>query len=223
MTIRRDVERLEQTGSLRRHLGKVLKGASSSFEPPFPLRIETNSSEKIAIAQEISRQIDDLETIILDGGSTGIAIAKELQNRNLTVCTPSLRVAEVLKNFQGIRLIVTGGFVRRGEESLIGMPAISTLRELRFDTYVMTASGVTPSQGCTEWNVDDAAVKKVALEVSQRTILAADSSKFQKMAFAKVCDLSSINLVITDTNLDANTKTEIEKICPAVFVATPGL
>ena len=201
MTVRRDLERLERSGALRRAHGRVIRGASGSYEPPFAVRTERQAAEKLAIAREVAGLLSDRETVVLDGGSTGVAIARELLDRELTVCTPSLRVADVLRLAPGIRLMVTGGIMRRGEESLVGPSAVATLEGHRFDTYLMTVSGLDARAGCTEWNVDDAIIKRTALSVSTRCIVAADSTKFGSTAFAKGCGLDAITTVVSDTSL----------------------
>lgn len=201
MTVRRDLERLERGGALRRVQGRVVRGVSGSYEPPFAIRAERRAVEKSLIAKVIASKIVDRETVVLDGGSTGVAIARALIDRELTICTPSLRVADVLRGAPNIRLMVTGGIVRRGEETLVGPTATATLEAHRFDTYVMTVSGLDVSAGCSEWNVDDATVKRVALQVSTRCIVAADSAKFGATAFAWVCDLAAVTSVVTDAGL----------------------
>ena len=203
MTVRRDLERLERGGALRRAHGRAIKGASGSYEPPFAVRTERQASEKQAIAREVASLLSDRETVVLDGGSTGVAIARALLDRELTVCTPSLRVADVLRDAPGIRLMVTGGIMRRGEESLVGPSAVATLEGHRFDTYIMTVSGIDAQAGCTEWNVDDAIIKRAALTVSTRCVVAADSTKFGSTAFARVCGLDAVTTLVSDTLLSA--------------------
>ena len=145
--------------------------------------------------------VNDRETIILDGGSTGVAIAKQLVDRELTICALSFRVADVLRSAPKIQLMVIGGFVRKGEESLVGPIALDTLANYHFDQMIMTASGLDLAQGITEWNSDDAAVKRAAQSASTKTIVAADSSKFGVKAFAKVCNLEEVSLLVTDNGI----------------------
>jgi DeoR/GlpR family transcriptional regulator of sugar metabolism len=219
MTVRRDLERLERTGAVRRSRGRAIKGASGSFEPPFAVRTERQAVEKQLIAREVAGMLSDRETVILDGGSTGVAIARELVDRELTVCTPSLRVADVLREAPDIRLMLTGGIMRRGEESLVGPSAVATLEAHRFDTYIMTVSGLDPQQGCTEWNVDDAVIKRVALQVSSRCIVAADSTKFGFTAFARVCGLDAISTVVSDSSLREDFREKLALSGATVLIA----
>jgi DeoR/GlpR family transcriptional regulator of sugar metabolism len=219
MTVRRDLERLERGGALRRAHGRAIKGASGSYEPPFAVRTERQAAEKLLIAREVAGLLADRETVVLDGGSTGVAIARELLDRELTVCTPSLRVADVLRQAPNIRLMLTGGIMRRGEESLVGTSAVATLEEHRFDTFVMTVSGLDPQAGCTEWNVDDAIIKRVALQVSTRCIVAADSTKFGATAFARVCGLGAVSMVVSDASLSDVYREKVALTGVAVHIA----
>jgi DeoR/GlpR family transcriptional regulator of sugar metabolism len=219
MTVRRDLDRLEQSGAIRRAHGRAVKGASGSYEPPFGVRSERQVAEKQLIAREVASLLADRETVVLDGGSTGVAIARELVTRELTVCTPSLRVADVLRGAPDIRLMLTGGIMRRGEESLVGPSAVATLQEHRFDTYIMTVSGLDARQGCMEWNLDDAIIKRVALQVSTRQIVAADSTKFGATAFARICGLDAVSMVVSDHALSDSNRERIALAGPTVIIA----
>ena len=80
---------------------------------------------------------------------------------------------------------------------------MATLEGHRFDTYIMTVSGIDAQAGCTEWNVDDAIIKRAALTVSTRCVVAADSTKFGSTAFARVCGLDAVTTLVSDTLLSA--------------------
>ena len=203
MTIRRDLAQLETEGLLRRTHGGAARTASGSFEPPFALRARLHLDAKRAIAADIAGRLIDGQTVVLDGGSTGAVIAEAITGRNLTVCALNMRVAEILSSSPNTRVMVPGGLIRPGELSLTGPAAERTLADHRFDTYVMTVSAVDASAGLTEWNVEDAAVKRAALASSSRCIVACDSSKFGQTAFARIAALDAADLIVTDPSLDA--------------------
>jgi len=203
MTIRRDLVDLEAAGAISRVHGGAVIPSGSSHEPPFGARARLNAASKAAIAGEVSSLIEDNSTVFLDGGSTGLAIAQALLRRTMTVCTPSFRVADALKAAGGIRLMMTGGVMRPREQSFTGSSAIEMIRNHRFDWYVMTVSGLDLEAGCTEWNLDDAAVKQAALASARRSIVAADSSKIGAVAFARVCPIERVNVVVTTADADS--------------------
>ena len=136
MTIRRDLAQLEAEGLLRRTHGGATRTASGSFEPPFALRARLHPDAKRAIAAEVADRLADGQTVVLDGGSTGAAIAEAIAGRNLTVCALNMRVADILASSPNTRVMVPGGLIRPGELSLTGPAAERTLADHRFDTYV---------------------------------------------------------------------------------------
>ncbi len=203
MTIRRDLAQLEADGLLRRSHGGAVRIQSGSFEPPFALRSRLNLAAKRAIAVATAAEIVDGQTIILDAGTTGTAVAEALVGRHITVCALNLQAAAILATSPETTVMVPGGQIRHGEQSFVGAAAERTLLDFRFDLFVMTVSAIDVSAGITEWNVEDAAVKRAALSVSARCIVACDSSKFGLTAFARVAGLDHIDLIISDDELDA--------------------
>lgn len=201
ITIRRDLEELERVGSLRRVRGGAVPALSGSYEPPFTMRLSMRTAEKRRIGTVAAGLVADGDTVIIDAGTTSMELAQALVGRtDLTVATPSLRIAEVLRDQPGIRLLVTGGFVRAGEWSLVGEPVEQTFKAFRFDTAFLTIGGVDLVAGLTEYNVDDARVKRAALGSATRTVTLADSTKLGKVAFARVCGTDGFDVLVTDTD-----------------------
>lgn len=198
MTVRRDVQQLVEAGLAVQTRGSVSPSARGSFEPPFALRAHLNVEAKRRIASAVADGVQDGQTIILDGGSTGLAIAEALVGRGITVCTMNLRAAEVLSRNSATRVMLPGGFLRAGELTLTGDEATHLFERYRFDAYIMTASGVDLAGGVTEWNAEDAAVKRAALHAAGRAVLACDASKFGRRAFAVVCSVADVESMVTD-------------------------
>lgn len=219
MTIRRDLARLEDDGALRRVRGGATRIPGGSYEPPFMVRTRQRIAEKEAIARGVAAEILNGHTIVLDGGTTGLAVAHALLDKVVTVCPLSLRIADVLVNSPTIRVMLPGGLIRPGEQSLVGAEAIESLRHHVFDVFVMTASGMSSRTGFTEWNEDDAAVKRAGLASARRCVVACDSSKFGESAFARVADLVDVDLIVTDAGLSEETRREVEAAGTPVRIA----
>jgi DeoR/GlpR family transcriptional regulator of sugar metabolism len=199
MTVRRDLEALEREGALKRVHGGAISAVSTSYEPPFALRAQRSVAAKERIGRAAAGLLREGETVILDVGTTSVQVAHSLVGRrNLTVVTPSLRAAGLLGDEPGIRLIVTGGVVRPGERSLVGDYAERAFADLRFDTFVMGVGGIEAEAGLTEFNLDDARVKRAAIARAQRCLVAADSSKLGRVAFARICALDAVDVLVTD-------------------------
>lgn len=204
ITVRRDLSNLEASGALRRVYRGATRMASGSYEPPFPVRSRRNVAAKGAIAAVVHELVDDGQTVVLDAGTTGVAIGERLIDRRVTICAPSLRIAQVLASSPFARVMMTGGIVRPGEQSLVGSAAVRTLQDHHFDLYIMTVSGTHAAHGFTEWNSEDAEVKRAALKSASRCIVACDSSKLGHTAFARVCDLDAVDMLVTDDGASAD-------------------
>lgn len=199
MTVRRDLEALEREGVLKRVHGGAITAISRSYEPPFAARAKINVEVKERIGRLAASLLAEGETAILDVGTTTLEVARALRGRrNLTILTPSLRAAQLLANEPGIRLMVTGGLARPGELSLVGDLAERAFVDLRFDTFVMGVAGIEADAGLTEYNLDDARVKRSALAGARRCVVVADSSKLGKVAFARICSLDPVDVLVTD-------------------------
>jgi DeoR/GlpR family transcriptional regulator of sugar metabolism len=199
MTVRRDLSALEGRGALIRLHGRAVVLVSRSYEPPFDVRVESARSAKENIGTVCADLIAEGETLVLDVGTTTLAVARALKGRrNITVLTPSLPIANLLAEEPGIRVMLTGGVIRHGERSLIGELAAASFREYRFDTVVLGVGGIDAVDGLTEYNVDDARVKRAAIENARRMIVVADATKLGRVAFVRICPIERVDMLITD-------------------------
>lgn len=199
MTIRRDLVDLEKEGLVRRVHGGAVSARGRSFEPSFLIRETQHKEQKEMIGRTAADLVADGDSIALDIGSTTLQIAINLLGRhNLTVITPSLNIANVLVNQPDIRLILPGGIVRHGELSLTGDLAKRSLEGLFVDRLFLGVGAIDSEIGLTEYNWDDALVKQAMVKCAKEVIVVADSSKFQKVAFARVAALSSVHILITN-------------------------
>jgi DeoR/GlpR family transcriptional regulator of sugar metabolism len=198
MTVRRDLEALERSGGLRRVHGGAVSLFLSAEETPYGIRALESSGAKAAIGATAASLLAEGETVILDGGTTAMEVARALRNRRMTVMPLGLRPIFELHECPGVRLMLPGGEVRPGELSLIGSLTESAFSELRFDTFVMGSCGIDGKAGITTHLLAEAAVKRAAAKASQRVIVLADSTKLGRVAFGHVCDLDEIDIVLTD-------------------------
>lgn len=199
MTVRRDLMQLEREGLIKRTHGGAILATPSSFEPPYAVRAQKAVEAKLRIGKLAASLVADGETVILDVGTTTAEVAKELRGcRNLTVFTPSLHIATILAEEPGINVILSGGTLRKGEGSLIGDLARRAFDELIFDIFIMGIAGIHSEIGLTEYNLQDSQTKRAALKAARRCIVVADSSKLGRVAFAKICGLDQIDVLVTD-------------------------
>lgn len=199
MTVRRDLSRLEHEGLVRRVYGGAVSTRGRSFEPPFVIRETKNKKEKEIIGKIASTLISDGDSIALDVGTTTIEVAKQLSRfHNLTVITPNLHIVNLLSNKKEIRLILPGGILRSGELSLTGEIAVKNIEQFFVDKLFLGIGAIDKDAGLTEYNLDDAVIKKALIKNAREVIVVADSSKFDKIAFSFVAGLESINYLVSD-------------------------
>jgi DeoR/GlpR family transcriptional regulator of sugar metabolism len=202
MTVRRDLESLERSGGLRRVHGGAASVFLSAEETPYGIRAFECSDAKVAIGAAAASLLADGETVILDGGTTAMEVARALRSRRLTVMPLALRPVFELHESPDIKLLLPGGEVRPGELSLTGSLTESSFSQLRFDTCVMGPCGIDAKAGMTTHFLAETAVKRAAARSAQRVIAVADSSKLGRVAFGHVCDLDEIDIVLTDAGAD---------------------
>lgn len=208
MTIRRDLQELERAGLVRRVHGGATRSLGRAYEPPFRAREARGLEMKRAIGRAAADLVDHGDAIALDVGSTVLALVPELAGtaHNLTVVTASLRVAlEVAATFaleQDLRLILTGGVVRAEELSMTGQMAVSAFASIRVDKAFVGVGGLNPLEGATEFNLEDAEVKRRMIASARQVIVLADSTKLGRTCFAEVCPSERIHVLVTDTGAD---------------------
>jgi DeoR/GlpR family transcriptional regulator of sugar metabolism len=202
VTIRQDLEKLENEGSItREHGGAYLNNMDLNVRN-FSLQNQENLAEKMMIAHKALEFIEDGDTIILDSGSTTTELAKIITGfRNLTVITNALNIALILGAESGITLIVTGGEFKAPTLSLTGQKAADFFQNLHVDKLFLATAGVSLKSGLTYPGISDLCVKRAMIESANETYLLADSSKIGKNAFASLGALSLINYLITDSGI----------------------
>lgn len=205
MSVRRDLILLEKKGYLWRTHGGAINTWGRNYEPPLFLNLpprDLNKDEKKGIAKAAAELVQAGDFIALDLGTTTLEIAKFLmQKQDITVVTPNFQAASVLVNAPKIRVIITGGILRPGELSMVGEVAESVFDKYFVDKFFIGAACVDVSYGVTNFNLDEARLKRSMIKSSKSTILVADSSKFSKRAFTKVCSIDDIDLLITDSKI----------------------
>lgn len=201
MTIRRDLEALEEQGVLRRVAGGgAISLVDKAKEPSFASRIHAASTGKAHIGQVVATRLSRHETVYFDGGSTALASARAVRGRGLklTVLTPSLLVALELAEEPETTVFVLGGKLRSGEMLTLSPETSQDLNNFNVDTYVMGAAGVHPVKGITDYDPLEVALKKAAIKQADRVLLAIDMSKLDRVLLARIAGLEDIDLVVTD-------------------------
>jgi|SRR5690554_742808 len=210
VTIRKDLSELEEKGLLKRTHGGAIR-VDLLFEPAYDEKITANLAQKEQIAQEAVEEIKHGEIILLDAGTTTMAIAKALPiDMDITVATNALNIAQELVS-KGLRTILIGGEIRK-TMAAVGPVSVSTLRKYYFNRLFLGTNGFSLEEGLTTPSPDEAEVKAVMVQQSQYKYLVSDSSKYNRISFAKFGDLQDVNTIITDSEITAEAEQEIRNL-----------
>ena len=204
-TIRKDLNQLESMGLLDRvHGGAVLKNTGNGVFPIERRKLQ-NVAEKQRIGAAALTLVADGDTLIIDGGTTTIELAKLLGDKKLLIMVSDLKIAVELMDKPNINLYVAGGHLRReGAYTLIGRDTERIFEKYQAKKLFLATSALDFDAGLSVLNSDEAEVKKAMLSAAKEVICLVDYSKFHHVAFAPVCPLEKIHTLITDNRLPQN-------------------
>lgn len=205
-TIRRDLEFLEKEGLLKRvYGGAVLENVDGS-ELTANDRKSKFVEEKKEIGEIAAKYVKEGQSISLDVSTTNLEFAKAVKKvvKRLTVLTNSLEIAAELSSMDNYTIILAGGVLRNKELCIVGDMSEKFIDSFHIDTAFVSMSGISLNCGLTDYGIGEVQVKKKMMEVAQKKIVLADSSKFDVVSLLKVCELDKVDTIITDSNLNIN-------------------
>lgn len=216
-TIRRDLDELaEQRLLVRTRGGAVPQGVS--YELPLRYKSSRHASEKQRIAAAVAGLVHEGEVVGLNGGTTTTEVARALALRfgtgraethgaspapALTVVTNALNIAGELAVRPQIKIVVSGGVARPQTYELVGPLAAGVLDEVVLDVAVLGVDGVDPELGVMAHHEDEAAISRLFAEHASRVVVVTDSSKMGRRAFARICGLDRVDVLVTDAAIPA--------------------
>ncbi len=212
VTIRKDLKILEEKGALYRTHG--------SASPANPHAGDRNATEKEKIKPDEKRKIGEIATkliekndsIIINSGSTICAFAEQIEPKDgLTIVTASLKATMILSEKEPINVIQLGGIFRKKSVSVIGRYAQSFLKDITCSKLFLGVDGFDIDLGVTTSNLEEAELNKAMMDVVSKIIILADSSKFGKKGFGKICDVDKIDVIITDSGISSSMIKQIEE------------
>lgn len=202
-TIRRDLDKLDKDGLATKSYGGAVIKENTNIDLPFNVRKKKNVSGKQKIADLVANLIKDGEHIILDASTTAVFIAKAIKEKeHLTVVTNSIEIMIELSDISDWNIISSGGSLKEGYLALVGPRANEGLSTFNVEKSIMSCKGLDVEKGITDGNEQFSEAKRVMLKAAGKNILAVDSSKFDTIAFSKVCDLCDIDILVTDEKPD---------------------
>ena len=200
-TIRRDLLFLEKEAYIKRTHGGAMYDNLRSREKEYQTRTQRNFAEKRAIAALVAEKINNGDTLALNTGTSTLEVAKALKNRNnLTIVTNSLDVAIELVENDSNNVYLVGGRLRKSGRGLSGAACCEEIRQYQVDKAIISIGGISEKAGVTEYHVEEAAVTRAMVDISNTVMALCDYSKFNEIAFNKICDYKAVQMVFTDWN-----------------------
>jgi DeoR/GlpR family transcriptional regulator of sugar metabolism len=204
VSIRRDLERLENLGLLKRVHGGAVAIPQVSLGTSHTAKMRSHMEAKERIGQAAARMIQAGDRLIFDSGTTVAQVAQHipgdlLNTGNLTAITASLPIVQALGSWKGVHLILLGGIFLADYEIVVGPQTIANLEDLHADKVFLGTDGLTFSNGVTTANLLEAEVDRVMVSVSTEIIVVADSSKIGLIGLTTILPLNRIDKLITDS------------------------
>lgn len=217
VTIRSDLEALEQQGTLRRNRGGAVTNPAARFAPAFQERSSVNRSAKKAIGKAAARLIQDGDWVLLDAGSTTLCAADHLKNRHLTVAVNSVYSANKLVDAPGVDLILIGGLLYRPSLSFVGTLASAHLEQFHFDRLLLGVNGVAAS-GLSMNNCVEVDVKRMMISCADQVIVLADASKLGLKSLARIAPLQCVHTLVTEASASQDVLNALQEAHPSLEV-----
>ena len=217
-TIRRDLDQLAEQQMLTRTHGGA-RPSSVSYDLPLRYKAAKRASEKHRIAKAAAALVAPGAVVGLNGGTTTTEVARALAARSdlgsatdrpaITVVTNALNIANELIVRRNVKIVVTGGVARPQSYELIGPLATRLLAELAIDQLYLGVDAISAQRGATAHHEGEANINQLMVHRAREVIVVADSSKLGRHAFARICAIGEVDILVTDTAADTDAVADI--------------
>jgi DeoR family transcriptional regulator of aga operon len=218
-TVRRDLDELARQQMLTRiRGGAVAQGVT--YDLPLRYKSERHPSEKQRIAAVAAGLVRPGQITGLNGGTTTTEVARALATRSdlnsqvpspaVTVVTNALNIATELAVRQHIKIVTTGGVARPQSYELTGPLATGVLEQVALDVAILGVDGIDAVAGATAHHEGEASINRLMARQAAKVVIAADSSKVGRRAFARICTAGEIDVLVTDAGIDAEDAARLE-------------
>jgi DeoR/GlpR family transcriptional regulator of sugar metabolism len=198
-TIRRDLDLLQKQNLIKRTYGGAVLLEGLNIEIPLYVRESEQAVEKETIGEKAAELVHDGDTLILDSSSTTYSMIHFLKSKeNLTVITNGVKTTIALGEILHAKVYCISGRLRENSLSLVGEQSKKFISNYQVETLFFSCRGIVRDIGAMDSSDDEAELRKEMIKISKRVVLLCDSSKFDKTAFYKVCELDKIDYIITD-------------------------
>ncbi|MBL6962103.1 MAG: DeoR/GlpR transcriptional regulator [Anaerolineales bacterium] len=219
-TIRRDLEKLEETGFLERTHGGAVLSQRLSREPEYQERQSDRPDAKRLIGQLAATLIEDGDVIFVNGGTTTTEIIRHIRpNADITVITNNL-IAALEVDHLGFELVLLGGIYQPVSLSVGGYFSVENLKHVYADKTFIGVDGISLKYGCTFPTSAEAEVVRSMMGRTRGPVyVVADHSKWGTVSNYKVSEIEKIHSLITDEAFDTSARKSLSAKSVGVLIA----
>jgi len=197
-TIRKDLQVLADANKVMRFHGGAALLAGVEYTS-FEARKHMAAKEKEVIGKAVAKLIPNNIVLMLNIGTTTAAVAQQLKyHAELKIITDNVNIANDLRTFAGINVMVPGGSVRRSDGAIIGEAAVEFLSQFRADIAVIGTAAIGADGTLFDYDLREAHVARAIIKNSRHVILAADHTKFDCSAPVQIGHLSQVDMLVSD-------------------------
>lgn len=223
ITVRRDLEVLEQEGVLERTHGGAIYSQRMSAEPHYTYKDRIHRQEKQAIGQAAAALVEEGDTILINSGSTTFQVIRHLQlsgQRDITIITSNISaLVEIQESDQ--ELILIGGTFRQPSNSLVGPLAVMALQQINANKAFIGVDGISARYGLTTPTLQEAEIARLMIERTHGpVIVVADHSKVGVVADFVTVPVDKVDVLVTDDGFDEEYRVELEDLGVEIVIAT---
>ena len=201
-TIRRDLQILSDAHEIMRFHGGATLPAGTEYTD-FEVRTKIAAEEKRAIGAAVAARIPHNTFVMINAGTTTASVARNLESHfGLNLLTDNVALANEIRQFPGVEVIVPGGTLRRSDGAILGGMALDFLKQFRADVAVIGAAAIDHEGNLYDFDTNEVLITREMIKLSKHVILAVDSTKFGNTAPIFIDDLSGVQTLVTDRPSD---------------------
>ena len=197
-TIRKDLDLLCGRGLLQRfHGGATMP--SGVVNVGYESRRLVAPEGKRLIGRKAAELIPDNSSLLINIGTTTEQVATALRGkRGLLVITNNINVVNILRGIQEIEVIVAGGVMRHTDGGIVGEAAVDFIRQFKVDYAVIGTSAIDEDGTLLDYDYREVKVARAIMESARKSILVADSTKYERRASVRIGHISQLTYFVTD-------------------------
>ncbi len=211
VSIRHDLAELEEQNLLSRVHGGAVSSYESYYNMSLAQRSNTNRQNKEAIARQIADMVHDNQSVMMNAGTTTLAVARCLaKKKNLTIVTNSVVLALEVSKHPGLHIVLLGGEVNHEYQYVYGNMTLTQLQEYYADVFILSADGMDAQGGISTYYDQEVEICRRMMQQSKTVVAALDDTKIGRVAFRTIAPTDSVDVLVTNSTASGEIIAELK-------------